>query len=73
MFNLKETTTDLKQTGDQITIERLLPLDTLSPGKYSIEIKATDQVTNQTISRSSEFTVKAAPEVKAAVNSATGR
>jgi hypothetical protein len=73
MFNLKETTADLKQTGDQITIERLLPLNTLAPGKYSIEIKATDQVTNQTISRSSVFTVTAAPEVKAAVNSVTGR
>ena len=28
----------MKQTGDQVTIERLLPLATLAPGKYTLEV-----------------------------------
>ena len=73
IFDFKESSQDMKQMGEQLTIERLLPLATLAPGKYSIEVKTTDQVNNQTISRSAEFTVKAAPEVKVAVSTTTGR
>ena len=69
----KETTEEMKQTGEQITIERLLPLVTLTPGKYTLEIQATDQLAKQSISRSAEFTVKAAPEVKAAAHTTPGR
>jgi GWxTD domain-containing protein len=67
------TTEEMKQTGDQVTIERLLPLATLPPGKYKIEVNATDTLSNQTISRSAEFTVKAPPETKTAANAAPGR
>jgi hypothetical protein len=70
-FNL--TTEEMKQTGDQVTIERFLPLATLAPGKYTIEINATDKISNQTISRTAEFTVKAAPETKAVANAKPGR
>src|SRR6266403_226732 len=70
-FNL--TTEEMKQTGDQVTIERFLPLATLAPGKYTIEISATDKLSNQTISRTAEFTVKAAPETKTAANVTPGR
>jgi GWxTD domain-containing protein len=55
-FNV--TTDELKQTGDQVTIERLLPLTNLEPGKYMLEINATDSLSKQTISRSAAFTVK---------------
>jgi GWxTD domain-containing protein len=73
VFKQTETTADMKQLGEQITIERLLPLATLEPGQYTIEISATDQLTNQTITRSAEFTVKAGRQVKAAANSTIGR
>ncbi len=73
VMSFKETTEEMKQAGEQITIERLLPLQTLAPGKYTIEINATDLLTNQTISKTAEFTVKAAPEVKAAANTGPGR
>jgi predicted phage tail protein len=63
----------MKQTGDQITIERLLPLATLAPGKYTLEVNATDALSHQTISRTAEFTVKAAPETKSASNAIPGR
>ena len=58
IMQFKETGGDMKQTGDQVTIERLLPLATLTPGKYTLEVSATDALTKQTISRSAEFTVK---------------
>src|ERR1700724_367079 len=58
VLQFKETSADMKQTGDQITIERLLPLATLAPGKYTLEISATDTLSNQTISRTADFTVK---------------
>jgi GWxTD domain-containing protein len=73
IMQFKETSADMKQTGDQVTIERLLPLATLTPGKYTIEVNATDTLSKQTISRTAEFTVKAPQEVKAAANAAPGR
>src|SRR5712671_5893757 len=56
------TTEEMKQTGDQVTIERLLPLLSLTPGKYKLEVNATDTLSKQTISRSAEFSVKAPAE-----------
>src|SRR5580692_9722530 len=73
VLQFKETSEEMKQTGDQITIERLLPLSTLAPGKYSLEVVATDTLSNQTISKTAEFTVKAPVEIKAAAIAAPGR
>jgi hypothetical protein len=68
VMQFKETSDDMKQTGDQITIERLLPLATLTPGKYTLEISATDTLSNQTILRTADFTVKNPVETKSAAN-----
>jgi hypothetical protein len=72
-MQFKLTTEEMKQTGDQVTIERLLPLSTLAPGKYTIEVNATDTLSNQSISRTAEFTVKAPTETKTVANAAPGR
>jgi GWxTD domain-containing protein len=68
VMQFKETSDEMKQTGEQITIERLLPLATLTPGKYSIEVVATDTLANKTVTKNAEFTVKAPVETKAAAN-----
>jgi hypothetical protein len=73
IMQFKETSEEMKQTGDQVTIERLLPLATLAPGKYSLEVNATDALSNQTISKSADFTVKAVPETKTAAIATPGR
>src|SRR5216684_5075294 len=73
VMQFKETSADMKQTGDQVTIERLLPLATLAPGKYSLEVNATDTLSNQTILRTAEFTVRPPVETKTAANVAPGR
>jgi hypothetical protein len=72
ILQFKETSADMKQTGDQVTIERLLPLATLVPGKYSLEVVATDALSNKTVTKTAEFTVKPPAEVKAAANAAPG-
>jgi GWxTD domain-containing protein len=66
VMQFKETSEEMKQTGEQVTIERLLPLATLTPGKYSLEVVATDGLSNKTISKSVNFTVKAPAETKTA-------
>jgi len=73
VMQFKETSADMKQTGDQVTIERLLPLATLAPGKYTLEVNATDLISNVTISRSAEFSVKNPVEQKTAANVTPGR
>ncbi|HEX2666057.1 MAG TPA: GWxTD domain-containing protein [Candidatus Acidoferrum sp.] len=72
-MQFKETSADMKQTGQQVTIERWMPLSTLPPGKYTLEVNATDTRSNQTISRTADFTVKAPPESKTAASAAPGR
>jgi GWxTD domain-containing protein len=73
VMQFKETSADMKQTGDQVTIERLLPLATLVPGKYTLEVSATDLLSNVSISRSAEFSVKNPVEQKTVANVIPGR
>jgi len=70
IMQFKETSEQMKQTGEQVTIERLLPLATLSPGKYSLEIVATDSNSNKTITKTADFSVKAPADTKTAANAA---
>jgi GWxTD domain-containing protein len=72
-MQFKLTSEEMKQTGDQVTLERLLPLATLAPGKYTLEVNATDTLSNQSISRTADFTVKAAPEAKTVAIATPGR
>jgi GWxTD domain-containing protein len=74
VLQFKETSEEMKQTGDQVTIERWLPLASLAPGKYTIEINANDGISNQSISKTAEFTVRGPLEpTKAAANTVPGR
>jgi GWxTD domain-containing protein len=62
-----ETNAQLGQTGSQFTIEKLLPLRALQPGKYKLEISVTDNLAQQTMAPTptAEFTVKAAEKTAA--------
>ena len=52
-----KTGEQLQQNGEQVTFEQMLAPKSLPPGKYKLEIQATDLTTNQTVSRSADFTV----------------
>ena len=74
VMQFKETSEQMKQTGDQVTIERLLPLATLAPGKYTLEVSATDTLSQNSISRSADFSIRnPAVEPKTAANATPGR
>lgn len=61
IWRMVETPDHLHQGGEQLTIERLIPVASLIPGRYSIEVTAIDLLTNETVIRAAEFTVKSSP------------
>jgi GWxTD domain-containing protein len=69
-----KTGDDIKQNGEQITVQQVIAPKTLQPGKYKVEIKATDLVANQSVSRTADFTVTPPAVIqKVAANGAPGR
>lgn len=60
IWRMVETPDHLHQGGEQLTIERLIPVASLAPGRYTIEVTAIDLLTNDTVIRAAEFTVRAA-------------
>jgi GWxTD domain-containing protein len=59
-----ESSAQLQRSREQITLERNLPLSSLEPGHYTLEIYALDLLTNQTVTRTADFTVKSVPTPK---------
>jgi len=68
-----KTGEDLKQNGEQVTYEHVMAPKALPPGKYKLEIQATDQLTKQTVSRSADFTVTPPAMMAKAADTTTGR
>jgi len=65
VWHAVETADHLHQGGEQLTIQRYLPVDSLAPGKYRIEVIAIDLLRNETIIRTADFTIiPAAPRRK---------
>jgi GWxTD domain-containing protein len=71
--NLVKSGEDMHQTGNQITIQDVVALNSLAPGQYHLEIDATDQISKQTITRASDFTVTPPAAPVAAQMAAPGR
>jgi GWxTD domain-containing protein len=44
-------------SANQVTIEKLLPLQSLAPGQYTLKMKVTDKTRKQTLTPSTTFTV----------------
>jgi GWxTD domain-containing protein len=44
-------------SANQVTVEKLLPLNSLAPGTYTLRVKITDKNRNQTLTPSAQFTV----------------
>jgi len=49
----------LPQHGEELTLEQLITLGSLEPGKYQLEVAVTDNLSKQTITPTADFTVKA--------------
>jgi GWxTD domain-containing protein len=50
LLTQKEDSSVLDRTSQQVTLQKTMPLNLLEPGKYTVQIKVTDKVKNQTIS-----------------------
>jgi GWxTD domain-containing protein len=57
VWHAVETADHLHQGGEQLTIQRYLPVDSLAPGKYTIEVIAVDLLNDETIIRTTDFTL----------------
>ena len=51
----------LPQHGEELTLEQLITLGSLAPGKYQLEVAITDNLTKQTITPTADFTVRPSP------------
>jgi hypothetical protein len=52
-----EDVSTLNGSAAQLTIEKLLPLQSLEPGQYILKLKVTDSLRNQTLTQSASFTI----------------
>lgn len=58
IFNFKEELKDLPgASSQQVTIEKVLPLQNLVPGQYILKMKVTDRNSNQVLTPTASFTV----------------
>jgi GWxTD domain-containing protein len=68
-----QSSEQLHQQGEQLTVQESVPAQTLAPGKYRLEIKTTDAVANQSITRTADFTVTPTPNEKIAAQTSSAR
>ena len=60
VWHAVEAPEHLHQGGEQLVVERFIPVETFGVGRYTIEVTGIDLLTNQTVVRSREFTLKPA-------------
>ncbi|HKV92214.1 MAG TPA: GWxTD domain-containing protein [Candidatus Angelobacter sp.] len=58
VVDFTETTAQMGNIGEQVTLAKSLPLSQLDPGVYQVTIKVNDQVSRQTISPTAKFVVQ---------------
>jgi GWxTD domain-containing protein len=57
VFEFSEDVTALSGGASQVVVEKLLPLQTLEPGQYTLKLKVQDKKRNQTLTPSANFSV----------------
>jgi hypothetical protein len=58
VVQLAETTGQLGNIGEQMTLEKSLPLQNISPGTYQITIKVNDLISKQDLKSTAKFAVE---------------
>ncbi len=58
VLHASESTEQMGNLGDQMTLEKSLSLDSLEPGTYQITIKVDDKISKQTVSPTAKFSVE---------------
>jgi hypothetical protein len=57
VFEYSEEVSAVSGGAAQVVIEKLLPLQNLAPGQYTLKMKVVDKKRNQTLTPSATFTV----------------
>ena len=57
IFKQKENWEGLSDSGQRLTLAKLIPTAQLSTGKYEVKIRIKDQVSNQTLEPTEKFTI----------------
>jgi GWxTD domain-containing protein len=58
VVDLTESTAQMGNIGEQVTLAKTLPLNKLGPGTYQVTIKVNDQVSKQSIAPTAKFTIQ---------------
>ncbi len=58
VFHFAENSSQILGASQQMTLEKVLPLSGLEPGRYKLQVKVTDDINKQTITPSAMFTVQ---------------
>ena len=58
VVDVTEKTEQMGNIGDQLTLQKSLPLNSLAPGVYQVTIKVNDLLSKQTISPTAKFAVE---------------
>ncbi len=58
VWKQSESTAQLPNAGEQITLQKTLPLTSFEPGVYEVTINVTDKVSTQSTRQSARFTVQ---------------
>ena len=59
-----ESSGSIRRDGEQVTLNRRLPLAAFAPGHYTLEIKVTDQISHQNVTRSADFEISSPPPTR---------
>jgi GWxTD domain-containing protein len=65
ILNQTDTSAQLGQNGEQLTINKQLRVSVLPPGHYKLQITVHDNLSQQEVTQSTEFTVEPAAKVAA--------
>jgi GWxTD domain-containing protein len=64
IWSSTESPGSIRRDGEQVTLNRRLPLAAFAPGHYTLEINVTDQISHQAITRSADFEISVSVPVK---------
>jgi len=53
-----ENSDSIHQSGEQVTVNRVIPLSAFAPGRYNLEVVVRDRVSGQSVTRNAEFMLK---------------
>ncbi len=68
VIEFSENVTDVPgASATSVTIEKLLPLQNFAPGKYTLKLKVTDKLSNQSLTQTASFNVTADSNTRAAL------